>query len=244
MAEHILIVDDEESIRFTFSRFLEGAGYRVSAVGTLEKAIALLDENDFDLIFADILLGGQRGQDLLIRVREMALSSPMVMITGYPNVQSAAEAVRLGAYDYISKPVRQDTLLRISEKALQFKRLTDEKRLYQANLDAIFRSVTDAVITLDGHRILTACNAATEKICGFTSQKVGQRFDRLELPCRRQCLEALEAAFRNKEAPVLHHIRCHREDRAQQVVSVRTSPLLSAGGNRSVRSWWCGTKRA
>jgi two-component system response regulator HydG len=114
----ILVIDDEESIRFTFESFLTEAGYAVVTAGNYEEALARIDETDFDLIFADIILGGRSGIDVLREIRKRKLSVPVIMITGDPNAASAHEAFELGAFGHISKPVRQEKLLSLSKLAL------------------------------------------------------------------------------------------------------------------------------
>jgi DNA-binding NtrC family response regulator len=153
----VLIVDDEESLRMTFKMFLEKEGYGpVATAETFEQAMELINGNGFDLIISDIVMEGASGIDLLRHVRAMNLDCPVVMVTGYPNIESAAEAVRLGAFDYLSKPVKKADLLRISRMALQQydlkkenARLEREKERYQLHLETIFRSVRDMIITVD-----------------------------------------------------------------------------------------------
>jgi DNA-binding NtrC family response regulator len=92
----ILVIDDEKSIRVTFKNFLAAEGYEVYTAEQYDEALDLLTKADFDLIFADILLGGSTGIDLLREVKERNLKCPVVMITGAPNIETASEAVRLG----------------------------------------------------------------------------------------------------------------------------------------------------
>ena len=108
----ILVIDDEESLRNTFQFFLQNEGYSpVITASTYEEALNEINDRHFDLIISDIVLGGSTGIDLLRRVRELGRTCPVVMITGYPTVETASEAVRLGAFDYIPKPVEKQTLL-------------------------------------------------------------------------------------------------------------------------------------
>ena len=152
----ILVVDDEESLRLTFKMFLSREGYGpVDVASTFEEAIALIDEKEFDLIISDIVLEGNSGIDILRHVKESGIKCPMVMVTGYPNIETAAEAVRLGAFDYISKPVKKEGLLRVARMALQQyslwtenELLVEEKEHYRQYLETVFRSVSDAIITL------------------------------------------------------------------------------------------------
>ncbi len=153
----ILVVDDEESLRLTFKMFLAKEGYGpVLTAGTYEEAKALIETEEFDLIISDIVMEGESGIDLLRRVRELHKECPVVMVTGYPNINTATEAVRLGAFDYLAKPVKKDDLLRTARMALrqyalwrEKNRLDQEKDRYRQNLEIVFRSVRDMIITVD-----------------------------------------------------------------------------------------------
>ena len=108
----ILVVDDEESLRLTFKMFLSKEGYgEVITASTFEGALELIETRAFDLIISDIVMEGSSGIDLLRRVRELELKCPVVMVTGYPNINTATDAVRLGAFDYLAKPVKKAELL-------------------------------------------------------------------------------------------------------------------------------------
>jgi CheY-like chemotaxis protein len=111
---HILVADDEESIRWALATALTGDGHTVEQVDGGEAALASLRRDRFDLAFVDIRLGAQSGLDVLRLVRERLPLCPVVMVTGSPTIDTAAEALRHGAFDYIVKPVRQDALLRVS----------------------------------------------------------------------------------------------------------------------------------
>lgn len=166
----ILVVDDEESLRLTFKMFLEREGYEpVVTASTIEKAIELVEKQSFDLIISDIVMEGASGLDLLRRVRELELECPVVMVTGYPNINTAAEAVRLGAFDYLAKPVKKNDLLRTARMAIeQFSllkekgQLEEEKEKYQQYLETIFRSVRDNIITFNHEMIIEKMNNSAE----------------------------------------------------------------------------------
>ena len=106
MRENILVVDDEESIRFTFHDFLEDAGYRVDTVENYAQAVQLTAEKEFDLFFIDIILDGRSGIELLQKIKSRDGHSQVIIITGAPSIDSASDALRLGALDYLVKPVR------------------------------------------------------------------------------------------------------------------------------------------
>ena len=118
MKKKILIIDDEETIRFTIRIILSKEGYEVSTANGYYEALDIIAKKDLDLIFADVMLDGKTGLDVLREAKKQNPACPVVLFTGYPNMESASEAVRLGAYDYIPKPVTKDTLLHIVNTAL------------------------------------------------------------------------------------------------------------------------------
>ncbi len=116
--QKVLIVDDEESIRYTFACFLTDEGYAVETAMSYDEAIARINETDFDIIFADIILGGKSGIDVLREVKNRSLTCPVIMITGDPSAENAQVAFQLGAFGHISKPVNQEKLLHLTRTAL------------------------------------------------------------------------------------------------------------------------------
>jgi two-component system response regulator HydG len=226
----ILVVDDEESIRFTFESFLADAGYEVAVAADFSSALARLDESEFDLIFADIILGGRTGIDVMRVVRDRELSSQVVIITGAPHLDTASEALRLGAFDYISKPVEQEMLLRVANTALKHKRLADEKEKFRLNLEAIFRSVKDGIITVDEKLKVVEANDAAERICGLKRDARGEVFSAVQTNCGKKCLQTLAATIEKKALVEADRIECERAAVLGQVVSISASPLLDHQG--------------
>jgi PAS domain S-box-containing protein len=230
MNAKILVIDDEEGIRFTFNKFLTDNQYKVYIAKNFDEAVTALAETDFDLIFADIILKGKTGIDVLGEVKKRNLSCPVIMITGYPNIETASKAIRLGAFDYIPKPVRKDALLQTTKAALQYKTLIDEKEKYRLNLEAIFRSVKDAIITVDKNLTFLEVNEAAKKICGFSRNSIGKTFNSLPRKCKGTCLEYLRGTINKKQPIEVYRIECQSKSRPGQVVTLSISPLLKQQG--------------
>lgn len=230
MQAQILVVDDEESIRFTFETFLAEEGYGVATATSLEEALQLCATTAFDLVFSDILLGKGNGVDFLRDFRMLNPNTPVVMITGFPTVGTATEALRLGAYDYIPKPVTQDILLRVTRMALRFHQLNAEKRSYQANLEAVFRSVKDAIVTVDPEVRVLQFNAAAEGFCGLDRSQIGQPFAALASSCRGVCGAALRQTLLARLPQEVERFECCSPAGAARVMTLNTAPLLDAEG--------------
>jgi PAS domain S-box-containing protein len=170
---HVLVVEDEDVLRLTFQQFLEEEGYCVAAAPTYGEALRLLDEETFDVVVTDILLEGDSGVDLLRRVREHDPKCLVIMVTGKPSVDTAAEAVRHGAFDYLPKPVTGQDLKRVVRLALEQKRLAGERDRFAAKMDeyrrdleAIFTSVADGIITVDATLCARQVNPAAGEMLG------------------------------------------------------------------------------
>ncbi|MFB3906044.1 MAG: response regulator [Acidobacteriota bacterium] len=130
----VLVVDDEAGIRLTLARLLKQDGYDVEVAEDADSARKLISNQSFDVVISDIILGQVSGVDLLRYVRQTAPDVPVVMMTGEPTLETAIEAVRAGAYDYLSKPFNRDLIRRVVAKAAAVKALIDEKRrLEEAN---------------------------------------------------------------------------------------------------------------
>lgn len=123
-----MVADEEIVVRELFSIWLEAAGHRVRVAGTREAAQALLDEDQTDVLVSDVGMAHGRGLGLLKWTQEHAPEMPVILITGQPAIESAVDALRLGAYEILVKPVDQTDLLRVIEQAVTYRRLVLEKR--------------------------------------------------------------------------------------------------------------------
>ena len=205
-------VDDEESLRYTFHWFLTDEGYSVSTAETFEKAVEKINIESFDIVFADIVLHNQSGMDLLKIVKDKNPSCPVIMITGYPNIDTASEAVRLGAFDYIKKPVTKNVLLSTAKLALDFKAVLDENIRYRKNHEAIFRSVKDGIITVDKYLNITEFNEAAKRICSCIKEGKEKPFEKLLNRCNGvRCFMGLKQTIEEKKAVELHRMECRRK---------------------------------
>ncbi len=232
MKANILVVDDEEGISFVIKRFLMRDGYEVSTAVDYNEAMDKLSQSYFDLIFTDINLGEKSGIDILREVKKRGMTCPVIMITGNPNIETATEAVRLGAHDYIFKPIKIETLTRITAMALQYKSVVEERNRYQANLEAIFRSVRDAIITVDSEMRVLEINDAAESICGFPGKEEvkGEKCESFMDECGKVYLELISETINTKLPAERIRFECGSEYQPKKVVSAATYPLVDSSG--------------
>jgi len=124
----ILIVDDEKGIRVPLRAFLLEKGYEVEIAEDATQAQAMLLNGVWDVVVTDIVLPGISGVELLKTIRAAAPDVQMIMMTGEPTAETAAEAVRAGASDYLVKPIDKNTILRAVAHAAKVKALEDNRR--------------------------------------------------------------------------------------------------------------------
>ncbi|PLX41043.1 MAG: DNA-binding response regulator [Deltaproteobacteria bacterium] len=131
----ILIVDDEPGMRRMISRALTRDGYRVESSASGEEALEKLFSSSFDLVVSDIVMEPMDGLTLLDKIRERAPDIPVVMVTAYGTVESAVEAMKRGANDYLTKPFSVDELGMVVAKALDRVRLLNERQYLREEME-------------------------------------------------------------------------------------------------------------
>jgi DNA-binding NtrC family response regulator len=124
----ILVVDDEVNIREALGMLLDEDGYRVTTAATVDEAMEILQKNEFHLVISDLRMNGRSGLEILRCMHETCPGTEMIFLTAYGTVEGAVEAMKMGAYDYISKPVDRRRLTLLIEKALEKHRLLVENR--------------------------------------------------------------------------------------------------------------------
>jgi len=125
---HLLLIDDDPNTLASLSRAFRLAGHEASVCDNANRAIELLQSQRFDLILSDVVMPGKSGMELLEELKKSGLQTPIVMISGQANIEMAVKATRLGALDFLEKPLTTDKLLLTVENTLKLTRLEDENR--------------------------------------------------------------------------------------------------------------------
>ncbi len=143
----ILVVDDEEGIRQSLSGVLEDEGYAAEAVGSGEDCLAALPGADFELVLLDIWLPGIDGMEVLARIQEMAFGERpvVVVISGHGSVEAAVKATKLGAFDFIEKPLSIEKVSVVVKNALAHRSLEIENSRLKADRGARYRIIGESV---------------------------------------------------------------------------------------------------
>ena len=235
---NILIVEDEHVLRVTFQQFLEEEGYTVAVAEGYNEAVGHLDDGAFDVVVTDIVLGGKTGIDLLRTIQQREMNCQVVMITGDPSIDTASEAVRLGAFDYIPKPVTGPVLKRVIRLACDRNELQAERDRYAAQIDqarreleTIFNSVNEGIVTVDAALRIAHVNEAARTILQLPRGHLGGEplsgllSDELA-PARL----ALEETVAGREPTADTRMEVRLSDGRPQVLRVSTVPLVDEGG--------------
>jgi DNA-binding NtrC family response regulator len=126
MKERILIVDDDKAFRIATTALLEDNGFTVTAVSSGAQAVELLQSERFGLMLSDLVMEGMNGIELLQWIAGRGLELPLIMVTGFGSINTAVEAMRLGAFDYVTKPCGNDELLIKIARAIEARRTEEE----------------------------------------------------------------------------------------------------------------------
>ena len=135
MAASILIVDDESGIRESLGALLRDEGYDAEVVASGEECLDRLKRRNFDLVLLDVWLNGIDGLDTLERMQEQGPAPMVVMISGHGNIETAVRATKLGAFDFIEKPLSVEKVVLVARNALEYLRLEEENRRLRAELE-------------------------------------------------------------------------------------------------------------
>lgn len=238
----ILIVDGDEAIRYTFQRFLAAAGYgpiTTAASGAEALAQVALDRH-FDLVFCDVMLENAPGPMLLRQLREAGIECPVVMVTGAPDLETALELARLGAFDYVAKPISKQMLLRVAGLGLKHRdlqkeknRLLAESEKFRRHLEAVFRSVQDALLSVDRDlNILQVNEKARKWIVDFSGSDMGPFRQLADVPGEfgAACLADAGQVVRERTGVKEHRIECTTVAGKVRLLGLSAAPVVDDGG--------------
>jgi two-component system nitrogen regulation response regulator NtrX len=145
MSHSILIVDDESGIRQSLSSILREEGYQVEAVASGEECLAAVEAKPVDVVLLDIWLPGMDGLATLERLHQSERPPMVVMISGHGNIETAVRATKLGAFDFVEKPMSLEKTILVVRNALEHLRLEEENRRLRAEIEHSYRVIGDSV---------------------------------------------------------------------------------------------------
>ena len=134
----ILVVDDDKAFRIATKTLLEDEGFQVTLAGDGEEAMERIDAEEFDILLSDMVMGKVSGLDLLTKVKTRRPELPVIMVTGFGSIQTAVDAMRQGATDYLTKPTNNDELLIKLRRVLEMQRQNRELRSLREELHSTY----------------------------------------------------------------------------------------------------------
>jgi len=152
----VLIIDDEKSVRITLKEFLLLDNHQVAILEGAEGALNILHGNNFDIVISDLILPRVNGISLLKEIHEQFPDIELIIISGEPTINTATEAIRLGVFDYLPKPVSMKRIRQVVANAAKVKWLKDtkraleeENRIYRENLETLVAERTSELLNLN-----------------------------------------------------------------------------------------------
>jgi len=135
MPATILVVDDEIGIRESLGALLRDDGHEIETVASGEQCLERLESRDFDLVLLDVWLERMDGLETLERIQAMDHAPMVVMISGHGNIETAVRATKLGAFDFIEKPLSLEKIVLVIHNALEYLRLEEENRRLRSEIE-------------------------------------------------------------------------------------------------------------
>ena len=135
--KRLLVIDDEENMRHMLSKVLGKTGYNVEAASNGHEGFKMVQETDYDFVLCDIKMPNMSGMDFLKAARDKIMTTTVIMMSAYGTIDTAIEAMKLGAYDYISKPFKTDEVYLTLKKAEERESLRQENRLLKERIKKI-----------------------------------------------------------------------------------------------------------
>ncbi|MCX7944221.1 MAG: sigma-54 dependent transcriptional regulator [Deltaproteobacteria bacterium] len=137
MGEHILIVEDDPNLLSTLEELFKREGYKVSIAKTGTEAIKIINNSEIDLVVSDLMIPGISGMELLQAISDLKANCQFIMITAYGTIETAIEAIKKGAYDFITKPVNKNQLLKTVRLALERQQLINENKKLKEKIKSL-----------------------------------------------------------------------------------------------------------
>src|SRR6266545_6833652 len=135
----IVVIDDEVNAATALETLLREDGYEVSRAHDARAGLALLEETDADVVLTDLRMPGMDGIELLVKIKEIRPQTMVLLMTAYGTVKTAVRAMKMGAEDYLGKPIDVEELEVVLQRTLEKKRLLEETRVLRARLDQKYK---------------------------------------------------------------------------------------------------------
>jgi len=203
----ILVIDDERSIRSTLKEVLEYEGYQIELAEDGKVGLSMAQSGEYDLIYSDIKMPEMDGMELLVRLQEQGIDVPIVMISGHGNVETAVESIKIGAFDFMTKPLDLNRLLITTKNALDKKSLMQERKQLRKRVQSMrpligqspaitkVMAMVDKVAPTEARVMLTGANGTGKEVVArmIHEQSSRARGPMIEINCAAIPSELIES---------------------------------------------------
>ena len=174
----VLVIDDEKRIRDVCMSMLTGEGHEVAGAENAEVGIRMIKNKHFDIILLDLMMPGISGLDALVQIRATHPDTVVIVITGYATLEHSVEAMKKGAFDFISKPFSPGDLLIVINKAVEHFRTLQDIATEKSRMRVMINRLADGVMTTDNQKRIAQANPAFLKMIGFHGPRpIGEPVD-------------------------------------------------------------------
>ena len=176
----VLVVDDEKRIRDVCLKMLTGEGHEVAGAETAEAGIRMVKNRHFDIILLDLMMPGISGLDALVQIRATHPDTVVIVITGYATLEHSIEAMKKGAFDFLSKPFSPGDLLIVINRAVEHIRTLKDIATEKSRMRVMINQLADGVMTTDNQKRIAQANPAFLKMIGYHGPRpIGRAVDEI-----------------------------------------------------------------
>lgn len=189
----ILVVDDEKRIRNGCQKTLTLEGFEVAMVESGALAIELLEKEHFDIILLDLMMPGLSGMDVLVHVKPRHPDTVIIVITGYATLEHAIEAMKKGAFDFISKPFSPQDLRSIVAKAIEYIRTLEDIATEKSRMRVLINHLSGGVMATDARKKIALANPAFLRMMNYRGNAIGKSVT--EIICDKELNQMIDRAL-------------------------------------------------
>ncbi|MDR4509484.1 MAG: sigma 54-interacting transcriptional regulator [Candidatus Brocadiaceae bacterium] len=227
----VLLVEDEDELRRELARYLSDFFEHVDVAQNGHEGLNKYSQMRPDIIITDVRMPDIDGIEMVKRMKRIHNTQPFIVISAYSDSDILIEFINTGVDHFILKPIHEqkflNALLNLCTEIVH-KRMLDT---YKANLEAIFRSVKDAIIMVDKNLVVLEVNDATQEICGFSHEEaINKPFLSLFAECKEQCFSILKKTIETGQTMEIHRQECFKKNRIGKIVTITTHPLIDCHG--------------
>ena len=231
MQSNILLVDDEPRFIDSLHDILKHFNYKCTKAMNGTEAIKLLKTNTFDLALLDVGLPDICGCDIVRSIKACNIKTAAIMLTGMSTVETAVKAMKLGAYDFLRKPINHELLLKTIDKALQHNQLTSELQVSEQRYETLAEAAWEGILIHEKNRIVEA-NSQCLQMFGYTDAELvkGIELDHLFAPASQK----MAGKFSEDEFTGSFELIGRRKDTTEFFVEIKSRPITYLNKPRRV----------